>query len=142
MRSTTFLCLLVAATGALLAAPRTAGAADFVIIVNKDNVNKVDAAFATRAFRGEAKTWEGGGSIAAVALPDENPVRIAFDREVLGKSPSQSRALWAQLAFSGKAVPPKMVDSDADVIREVAENRNAIGYVSAGAVTAAVKVVK
>jgi ABC-type phosphate transport system substrate-binding protein len=127
-----FLCVMAGA----------ASAADYLIVVNKDNANPVDKDFVAKAFRGEAKSWPAGGNVTTVALPEENASRVAFDKDVLGKSPSQSRALWAQLTFSGKAVPPKMVDSDADVIKAVSENKNAIGYVSAGGATAAVKVVK
>jgi ABC-type phosphate transport system substrate-binding protein len=93
-------------------------------------------------YRGEAKTWPGGGSVAAIALDDESSTRAAFDKAVLGKTPSQSRALWAQLTFTGKAVPPKMAESDDDVLKAVNDNKNAIGYVSPKANVSSVKVVK
>ena len=132
------------AVGALaclvLAAQAYAG--DFVIIVNKDNGNDVNQELAAKAYRGEAKTWAGGGSINAIALPEDNAVRVAFDKEVLGKAPSQTKAMWAALMFSGKAAPPKVVDSEADMVKAVAENKNAIGYVSAKAAGASVKIVK
>ncbi len=117
-------------------------AGDFVIIVNKDNNNAVSQEFAAKVYRGEAKSWEGGGSVTAVALPEDNAVRGSFDKEILGKSPSQSKALWAQMTFSGKATPPKMAESEADVIKIVSENKNAIGYVSSKGAVASVKIVK
>jgi len=134
--------LYLAAALSLGTLATNATAADYVIVVNKDNANPVDKDFAAKAYRGEAKSWPGGGNVTTVALPEENASRVAFDKDVLGKSPSQSRALWAQMTFSGKAVPPKMVDSEADVVKAVAENKNAIGYVSPGAATAGVKVIK
>jgi len=139
MRRNAIACLLAAA---LLALPYAAQAEDYVIIVNKDNGNAVDKDFAAKAYRGDVKSWAGGGNVACIALPDGNPVRAAFDKGALDKSPSQTRALWAQMAFSGKAVPPKIVDSEAEVIKAVSDNKNAIGYVSAGAAVASVKVVK
>ena len=139
MRSTFISC--VAAT-LLSAMACGAIAADYVIIVNKDNTNPVDHDFAAKAYRGEAKSWPGGGNVATVALPEENAARIAFDKEILGKSPAQAKNLWAQLTFSGKAVPPKMADNDSAVVKAVEENKNAIGYVAPGAAGASVRVVK
>jgi ABC-type phosphate transport system substrate-binding protein len=119
-----------------------AGAADFVIIVNKENSNPVDADYVGRAFRGDVKTWPSGEAISALALPEANPLRVAFDKEILGKAPNQTKAMWSALVFTGKAAPPKVVDSEANVVKTVAENKNAIGYVSAGAAGSSVKVVK
>lgn len=139
MRRTLITCL---ATALLSSAAGGALAADYVIIVNKENTNPVDHDFAAKAYRGEAKSWPGGGNVQTIALPEENAVRIAFDKDVLGKTPSQSKNLWAQLTFSGKAIPPKMVDNDEAAVKAVVENKNAIGYVSAAAAGASVKVVK
>ena len=130
------LCALLCALGA------AASAADFVVIVNKDNPNPVNAEFTAKAYRGEAKSWPAGGNVNTYALPEDNATRIAFDKETLGKSPAQSKTLWAQLTFSGKAVPPKILDSDDAVIKAVADNKNGIGYVSAGASVGSVKAIK
>jgi ABC-type phosphate transport system substrate-binding protein len=119
-----------------------AQAEDYVVIVNQDNGNAVNADFLAKAYRGEVKSWPAGGAISVIALADESPTRLAFDKAVLGKSPSQSRAMWAQLAFTGKAVPPKVVDSDDEVVKAVNGNKNAVGYVSPKANVSSVKVVK
>ena len=140
MRSKTFCCLLVAALLWPFAAAWAAE--DFVIIVNKENTNAVDRELVTKIYRGEAKSWPGGGNVVPVALPEDNAVRVAFDKEVLNKSPAQSKALWAQLTFTGKALPPKVVDSDSDVVKAVVDNKNAIGYVSPHAAGDKVKVIK
>jgi ABC-type phosphate transport system substrate-binding protein len=139
MRSPFFSCM-AALLLAIIAG--SAGAADYVIIVNKENANPVDHDFAAKAYRGEAKSWPAGGNVATVALPEESAVRIAFDKDILGKSPAQSKNLWAQMTFSGKAVPPKMADSEEAVVKAVVENKNAIGYVSAAAAGSSVRVVK
>jgi len=140
MRTRLVICLLAGAVGLGLSA--ASAAEDFVIIVNKDNGNPINGEFVAKAYRGEAKFWPNGGNVGTVALPDDNATRIAFDKAVLGKSPAQSRALWAQLTFTGKAVPPKMADSDEDVVKTVAENKSALGYVSPKAKVDSVKVVK
>jgi ABC-type phosphate transport system substrate-binding protein len=43
--------------------------------------------------------------------------------------------------FTGKATPPKELASSADVVKAVAADPSAIGYVEKGAVDASVKVV-
>jgi ABC-type phosphate transport system substrate-binding protein len=140
MRSKLLTCLL--AVTSILYLPLARAGDDYLIIVNKDNANTVTSDFVAKAYRGEAKTWPAGGSVTTVTLYDESATRAAFDKAVLGKSPGQSRAMWAQLTFTGKAVPPKMVESDEEAIKVVSENKNAIGYVSPKANVGAVKVVK
>lgn len=138
---TSLLCGIFLAT-ATMALPATSLAEEYLVIVNKENGNAVTADFLAKAYRGEAKTWPSGGNITTVAQTDESPARVAFDKAVLGKSPGQSRALWAQLTFTGKAVPPKMVETDEDAVKAVADNKNAVGYVSTKANVSSVKVVK
>jgi len=117
-------------------------AADYVIIVNKDNANTVDPTFVAKLYRGDAKSWPAGGNASLYALKEDNPLRAEFDKNILDKTPSQSRAYWAALMFSGKGTGPKIVETDEDVIKAVSENKNALGYVSAKAATPAVKVIK
>ena len=56
-------------------------------------------------------------------------------------SKSQFTAYWAKLMFTGKGVPPKVVENEADMIDLVAKNPSIIGYVDAANVTADVRVV-
>ena len=138
MRKTIFYVVFVAAS--LLAAPAMAG--DYVIITNKANTNAVDKDFVAKIYKGEAKSWPNGDSVAAYDLPEDNPARVAFAQGVTGKSVSQMKALWGQLVFSGKAVPPKKMDSDDDVKKAVASNKGAVGYISAASADGSVKVTK
>jgi ABC-type phosphate transport system substrate-binding protein len=117
-------------------------AADYVIIVNKDNANAADKDFIAKVYKGEVKSWKDGGAVVFYDLPEDSPVRAAFDTDVIGKTPSQLRAMWASLTFSGKALPPKAAANDAEIISAVASNKNAIGYVSMAPANAAVKTVK
>lgn len=119
-----------------------AWAGDYVIITNKANTNAVGKDFVAKIYRGEAKVWPNGDSVAAFDLPDDSAVRVAFDQEVVGKSVSQMKALWGQLLFSGKAVPPKKMESDDEVKKAVSANKGAVGYVSASSADASVKAIK
>jgi len=119
----------------------TAYAGDFVVIVNKGNAAAVDKALVHKIYVGDAKSWGEGTAVAPADLPDENPVRASFSNEVLGKSVSNMKALWAQNVFSGKAVPPKQLGSDDDVKKFVSANKGGIGYIKPSSLDDSVKAV-
>jgi ABC-type phosphate transport system substrate-binding protein len=126
----------------LLAVPLagTALAADIVAIGNKANANSVDKALVVKIYSGEARTWSDGGTIMVIDQADDNPERADFNQAFLGRSNSNVKALWAQLIFTGRALPPKVIDGDAEVKKAVAANKNAIGYIKAASVDDTVKV--
>ena len=59
----------------------------------------------------------------------------------MGKSVGNVKAVWAQLVFSGRALPPKQAASDDEVKKLVAANKSAIGYVKASSLDDSVKAV-
>lgn len=115
-------------------------AADVVVIANKANSNAGDKAFVVRVYTGEAKSWADGSPVVAYDQGEDNPVRADFYGSVIGKSLSHMQALRAQNVFSGRGLPPKVYDSDAETKKAVAANTNAIGYIRAGSVDATVRV--
>jgi hypothetical protein len=48
------------------------------------------------------------------------------------RSATAIRAFWQQQIFSGRDIPPVEKPGDADVMRAVADNVGAIGYVLSG----------
>lgn len=120
----------------------TATLADVAIVVNSANNNAVDDDSISRIFLGKVKSYGNGDSIEPVNSAGSNAARAEFEEKVLNKSSSQVKAYWSKLIFSGKGKPPKELDSDMDVIKYVAANPSAIGYVDAGAVDSSVKVLK
>ena len=131
---------LIAATAIAAATLSNALANDVVVIGHKDNANAVDKAFLAKAFTGETRSWPDGGAIAALDQGDDNPTRAAFYTAVVGRSAAQVKAAWAQLVFSGKATPPKVIDGDAEVKKAVAANKLAVGYIKPSSVDDSVKV--
>lgn len=114
-------------------------ASDWVVVVNKANANTIDKALVIRIYKGEAIVWPDGGSVLAVDLPEDNPLRTTFVTEVLGKTSANMKALWAQNVFSGKALPPKLAMSDDEVKKLVSGNKNAIGYIKTSSLDDTVK---
>ena len=119
----------------------SAWAADVVVIVNKANANVMDKGGVAKIYTGETKSWPDGGSIVAIDQSEDNPIRADFYSSVLNKSIANMKARWAQNIFSGKGLPPKVVNPDAEVKKIVSTNKNAIGYINASSVDGTVKVV-
>jgi ABC-type phosphate transport system substrate-binding protein len=133
----TILLLLV---GLLLVLPALA-MADTAVIVNSANTNQVDEQFIQKAFLGSVGRWPSRANIVLVELPETNPETINFYNKLLHKSPAAVRDIWAANYFTGKASPPKQGASDDEVKRQVAANKNAIGFIHAGSVDGTVRVI-
>jgi len=116
-------------------------AADVVVIVNKENANTVDRELVVKIYTGEAKNWPNGGHVFALDQGEASSVRAELYSSMLGKNAANMKALWAQKIFSGSALPPKVIGTDAEVKKLVAGNKNAIGYIKASSVDDTVKVV-
>ena len=138
---TRFLLALLALV-ALAAAPRGVHAQDFKVIVNSANAtDELSADQAAKLFLKQATKFPSGAAATPVDQAKGAAVRAAFSKAVLGKSVAAVETYWQQQIFSGKDVPPSTKPSDDDVIAFVKGNAGAIGYVSAGAAVAGVKVV-
>ena len=114
---------------AVVAAAVPAQAQDFKVIVNSANsTSDLSAEVAAKLFLKQTSKFPNGTSAQPVDLGKASPVRAV-------------ETYWQQQIFSGKDVPPAAKASDDDVIAFVKANPGAIGYVSAGASTAGVKVI-
>ena len=138
MKHTFLTYLFVLCAGAASSLPAWAG--DVVVIGNKGNPNAVDKAFVIKVYTGQTKTWADGGPVFAIDQGVDSAIRADFYSSILGKSSANMKAVWAQNIFSGKGLPPKIVDPDTEVKRTVGANQNAIGYIKASSVDDTVKV--
>lgn len=127
---------------AALLPTRTAAAQDFKVIVNSANsTTDLPAATVSKIFLKEMAKFPNGTAASPVDLNKASAVRAAFSKAVVGRPVGAVETYWQQQIFSGKDVPPATKASDDEVIAFVKSNPGAIGYVSAGASTAGVKVV-
>lgn len=79
-------------------------------------------------------------SVAPIDLPEASPLREEFYTRVTGKSAAQVKSVWARLAFTGKAKPPKEAANGAELKKLLAGAPNAIGYMDKSEVDSSVKV--
>ena len=137
-----FLTRLVLAAALVLAGSRTAQAQDYVVVVNAANpAASVSKAEASNIFLKKAAKWSHGAAAQPVDQQKSSAVRDAFSKAVHGKPASAIASYWQQQIFSGKDVPPPAKGSDDEVIAFVKATPGGIGYVSAGAAVAGVKVI-
>lgn len=135
------LSILAALLVALVAPARSVAAQDFKVVANNSiAASSVTADVLAKVFLKQTDKLEGSAT-TPVYQGKTSATRIAFDKSVLGKSVAGVETFWQQQIFSGKDVPPPSKATDDDVIAFVKSTPGGIGYVSAGAATAGVKVI-
>lgn len=124
----------------VLGLPTTGRCEDVVVVVSRDNANAVDLAYVTRIYEGALRAWPDGSPVQPLDQPEASSGRAAFSSGVLRRSVANMRALWSQNIFTGKGLPPKIVTED-DLLRTIAGNRRAIGYIAPSLVDDSVRVI-
>src|SRR6266436_106290 len=72
--------------------------------------------------------WDDGTPIVPLNLPAGTPLRVAFSRAVLRRTEADLADYWNHQYFYG-ILPPATLASTAAVLRYVAADPNAVGYV-------------
>ena len=132
-------CIAALLIAAILSAP--AEAEEVAVIVHKSNANAVDHALVVKLYTGAARSWPDGSPVFVLDQAEDSQARADFYAQVIGKSAAAMKAIWAQNIFSGRGLPPKLANPDAEMKKLVSANKNAIGYIAASAVDDSVKVV-
>ncbi len=135
---------LLALAGALLlaVAARPAQAQGFKVIAHAEVAeSELAKDVVAKLFLKQAAKFPGGTAAKPVDLNKASAVRAEFSTAVLGRPVSAVETYWQQQIFAGKEVPPPAKASDDEVIAFVKATPGAIGYVSAGAAIAGVKVI-
>jgi ABC-type phosphate transport system substrate-binding protein len=102
-----------------------------VIVIVNSSVKSTDASKSEiyDVFTGANSSLKDGTHVAPVLLK-AGAAHEAFLAAYVGKNDSAFQSSWRSLAFSGKAVMPKSMASEADVVAYVAHTTGAIGYIS------------
>jgi hypothetical protein len=103
-----------------------------LVIVNKNNSSRsMDKAEVSALYLGRYQAFKDGSFALPFDLPADGEVRKEFYEKLTGKSVAYINAYWARILFTGRATPPRQLDSDKMVMDVVKKNPSAIGYVSA-----------
>ena len=132
------------------AARRPAMAASLLLAVGISQVALADVCVIVSAKSGKAAITSDevsqiylgrSTSLKPIDNNEDSPIRAQFYSKVVGRDEAQAKAIWSRLVFTGKATAPKKLASSADVVKAVASDSSAIGYVDTSAVNSSVKVV-
>lgn len=114
--------------------------ADVVVVASaKSTVSKLEKGQVSDLYLGTTKEVPGVGAVQLLSAPP--PLRDEFYSKVLAKDPSQVKAIWSRLIFSGKGQAPRELGNAADLKAALAGNPNALAYIDKADVDASVKVV-
>lgn len=109
----------------------TVCAAEVVVVVSSENpVKTLSRAQITDIYLGRMIRFPNGNPVKPIDLSESSPVRSQFYTRYLGRSPSLIKAHWSKLIFTGRGQPPPTVSSEDAMADLVAENSDAIGYLS------------
>ena len=115
--------------------------AEVAIIVHPSNAATLSEGDIAKIYLGKSKKFPGGETALALDKPAGEANRVAFIKNVVGKSETQFKSYWSRLIFTGKGVPPKIISSDAEVVNLVSRNPDMIRFVDASSVSDGVKVI-
>ena len=112
-----------------LAAP-TARAEIVLVTAIDSTVSELSRDEAEQLYMGRRAALSARGALLLLDLPT-GPVRDQFYRLLTGKNPSQIRAYWSRVVFTGRALPPTESADASDAHRILLENPNAVAYLPA-----------
>jgi len=110
--------------------------ADVAVIVSADSdISSMSKAEVKAAYLGKNKKF------FPTTLPKGDEARDNLMSKVIGKSESQFQSYWSKKIFSGKGIPPKVVDNASIMKKSIAGSSKAVGYIDSSQVDDSVKVV-
>ena len=125
---------------ALLLTCSLAHAADYKVIANPAVAASEISGDDLKSIFLQTKTSLPGSGHVEPVLAKEGGTHEAFLKECLSKSDTALSTYYRSLVFTGKAVMPKSFASDAEIVGYVGKTKGAVGYISASAPAAGVKI--
>jgi ABC-type phosphate transport system substrate-binding protein len=93
-------------------------------------------------YMGDRISAPGGKQLIPIGLRAGSPERAAFEQSVIGMASDRLSKYWIDRKIRGQSGPPKSVDTAELLQLVVTKLDGGIGYVSAGAVSNGVKIVR
>ena len=110
-----------------------------VVVVHPTRSDALDREALAQIYLRRRRLWDDGSAIAPLNLPSGDALRESFSQRVLHLSPARLADYWNREYFGG-VLPPATLASTAAVLRYVAADRNAIGYLRVSEVDEQVRV--
>ncbi|MBL0060825.1 MAG: hypothetical protein IPP40_04890 [bacterium] len=104
--------------------------AEIFVLANKNVPDKtLERESIERIYLGKKSQWSDGTRIVPVVLKS-GPTHSAFVKKFLDRDASQFSTFWKQAVFTGRGMPPKSFETEAELIEFVSDTPGAIGYAS------------
>lgn len=108
--------------------PAGAKAEEIVVVTAaRGGLTTLDRGTTEQLYLGRRSNLFDGQGVMLIDLP-AGPVRDAFYQRLTRKNPSQIRAYWSRLVFTGRAQPPREASSVDEARRLVLESQGSIAY--------------
>jgi len=91
-------------------------------------LESVSHADLTKLYMGDKSLLDDSIYIRLARLGDESAVTRTFVNEVLGLEPDQYIQHWRRRLFSGKGIPPKVLNSSEEMAHYIESTPKAIGF--------------
>jgi hypothetical protein len=119
-----------------------AAQADLVLIANAAIADaSISREEAVNIYMGRLRRFPSGAAAQPLDLPPDGTGKALFYQLLVNKNLSDVEAYWARLVFSGRTLPPRTVGGSPEVVKYVARDRSAIGYVDRSQVDNSVKII-
>jgi ABC-type phosphate transport system substrate-binding protein len=129
------------ASALLLSMALPAPAQEVVAVVSsRSPVTALNPTQVADIFLGRATRFPDGTQAVPIDQAEESDLRDRFYSTYAGKSPSQVKAHWAKIIFTGRGQPPRQVSNSQEAKKAIADNPQAIGYIDARLVDTSVRV--
>lgn len=99
-----------------------------VAVIGHADLARIDVPTLQRIYTGRV-VEVGGVSVNPINVSASNPVRARFLASYLNQNEENYLAYWTVRRYIGKGVPPREVETVAEMVRLVQSTRGAIGYV-------------
>ena len=96
-------------------------------------IPELDRETAAQLYLGRRTSLPDGRSARLLDLPS-GPERDLFYERLTAKNPSQIRAYWSRMVFTGRAHPPHEANDQEDALRRVLTDPSALAYLPAASV--------
>jgi ABC-type phosphate transport system substrate-binding protein len=134
------LVILALVLGLLVPASRAEESSRIVVIVHPTRQAELSTEMLAQIYMRRKRFWDDGAPIVPLNLEAGTALRAAFSRQVLRQSEARLADYWNRQYFYG-VLPPATLASTKAVLRYVAADPNALGYVPADDVDPSVRVV-
>src|SRR5664279_1061320 len=131
---------LVSIGFALILCPGEAMAEVVAVVSAESPVTALSKNQVVDIFLGRMSRFPGGEQAVPIDQEEGTAARDEFYARFAGLSPSQVKAHWSKIIFTGRGLPPKTVSNSIEVKKAVVKNLNAIGYIEQSLVDHSVKV--